>query len=154
MTMIPSGQQTLHVIFKTHLDVGFTDLAGTIVRQYLESFIPQAIAVARTLRESLPVVEQELGDTWIHGIGTDPGKMAVFRALCRKLDDWQTAGRGTDVQAFARRLLLVPEHTWGLDTKTHLGDYVNYARANFEAGLAGDGVPRVARRSAGAGAVD
>lgn len=95
-------------------------------------------AALRTVRESLPVVEQELGDTWIHGLGTDPGKVAAFRSLCRKLDGWQAGGSGPAAEAFARRLLLVPEHTWGLDFKTHLGDYVNYARPDFEAARARD----------------
>src|SRR5262249_36145807 len=34
---------------------------------------------------------------------------------------------------FSRSLLMVPEHTWGLDTKKHLGDWVNYDAARFGA---------------------
>ncbi len=29
--------RTVHVVFKTHLDVGFTDLAANVVRQYFAS---------------------------------------------------------------------------------------------------------------------
>ena len=43
---------SVHVVFKTHLDVGFTDLAETVVRRYHEVYIPRAIALARELRES------------------------------------------------------------------------------------------------------
>lgn len=35
---------TIHLVFKTHLDIGFTDHAGRVRRQYHEQFIPQAIA--------------------------------------------------------------------------------------------------------------
>ncbi|GHA25356.1 hypothetical protein GCM10007989_21280 [Devosia pacifica] len=36
----------IHLVFKTHLDIGFTDLAANVRRQYHERFIPQAIATA------------------------------------------------------------------------------------------------------------
>jgi hypothetical protein len=34
------------VVFKTHLDIGFTDLAENVLRKYRESFIPQAVDLA------------------------------------------------------------------------------------------------------------
>jgi hypothetical protein len=34
---------------------------------------------------------------------------------------------------FSRFLLLVPEHTWGMDIKTHLGDFTHYAAEEFQA---------------------
>jgi hypothetical protein len=34
----------IHLVFKTHLDIGFTDHAAVVRRQYHEQFIPQAIA--------------------------------------------------------------------------------------------------------------
>jgi len=37
------GQQVIHLVFKTHLDIGFTDHAEKVRRQYHERFIPQAI---------------------------------------------------------------------------------------------------------------
>ena len=37
----------------------------------------------RAVKAQLPVVTGELGDTWIHGVGTDPRKVAQFRALSR-----------------------------------------------------------------------
>ena len=33
----------IHLVFKTHLDIGFTDHAAQVRRQYHEQFIPQAI---------------------------------------------------------------------------------------------------------------
>jgi hypothetical protein len=37
---------TIHLVFKTHLDIGFTDRAEKVRRQYHERFIPQAIDTA------------------------------------------------------------------------------------------------------------
>ena len=42
----------VHLIFKTHLDVGFTDLAERVVASYFESFIPRAIETAAELRRA------------------------------------------------------------------------------------------------------
>lgn len=81
------------------------------------------------LSGGLPVVSREVGDTWIHGAGTDPGKIARFRELSRLRREWERAGRLTPDgwgDRFSRFLLLVPEHTWGLDVKTHLDDYRHY----------------------------
>ncbi len=41
-----------------------------------------AAAVLR-IKAHLPVVTGEIGDTWIHGVGTDPRKVSHYRALCR-----------------------------------------------------------------------
>lgn len=86
-------------------------------------------------RSSLPVVEREIGDTWIHGVGTDPCKVAAFRELSRLRRRWIGQGRlafgsRTDF-AFGGNLLLVAEHTWGLDLKSHLKDWKNYQGESF-----------------------
>lgn len=86
-------------------------------------------------RAALPVVESEIGDTWIHGVGTDPWKAAAFRELSRLRNRW-IAGRrlafgdATDL-AFGEQLLLTAEHTWGMDLKTHLKDWKNYGHRPF-----------------------
>lgn len=90
-----------------------------------------------TIRDRLPVVTQELGDTWIHGTGTDPQKVAHYRELLRLRRRWLAEGRTgreeSRFKIFSRALLMVPEHTWGLDVKTHLDDYVAYSAARFAA---------------------
>ena len=40
------------VVFKTHLDIGFTDLSSNVEKRYIEEFIPKAIEVSKSLRES------------------------------------------------------------------------------------------------------
>jgi Domain of unknown function (DUF5054) len=77
----------------------------------------------------LPVVTQEIGDTWIHGIASDPIKVARYREVCRLREAWIRDGKfrvgdATDV-ALLRNLLLEIEHTWGTDTKTWL-DFDHY----------------------------
>ncbi|HEX7976472.1 MAG TPA: hypothetical protein VF498_18825, partial [Anaerolineales bacterium] len=42
---------TVHLVFKTHLDIGFTDFAARVVQQYFQDYIPRAIRTARELRE-------------------------------------------------------------------------------------------------------
>ncbi|HEY0855211.1 MAG TPA: DUF5054 domain-containing protein, partial [Devosia sp.] len=37
------ADKTIHLVFKTHLDIGFTDHAAKVRAQYHERFIPQAI---------------------------------------------------------------------------------------------------------------
>lgn len=44
--------RTVHMVFKTHLDVGFTDYARNVIEGYFQHFIPNAIYLARTMRES------------------------------------------------------------------------------------------------------
>jgi hypothetical protein len=106
-----------------------------------ELFASTLDAYARDLaavRGKLPVVENEVGDTWIHGVGSDPKKVGAFRELCRLRRAWLREGRistngKNGFDHFSRLLLMVPEHTWGLDEKTHLNDFTNYRRDDFKA---------------------
>jgi Domain of unknown function (DUF5054) len=86
-------------------------------------------------RDALPVITDEIGDTWIYGVASDPLKVARYREVARLREGWIKTGRfkvgdSTDV-ALLRRLLLEPEHTWGTDTKTWL-DFDNYKPADLE----------------------
>ncbi|HCE43507.1 MAG TPA: glycoside hydrolase [Lentisphaeria bacterium] len=86
------------------------------------------------VRSTLPVVQSEIGDTWIHGTGSDPVKTSRFRALCRLFAKHDSNRKSAGIISQARRCILpVPEHTWGLDIKCHLADYFNYDRKKFEA---------------------
>ncbi len=80
-------------------------------------------------RANFPVVTQEIGDTWIHGIASDPLKVARYREIARLRRTWIAqgkfqAGDATDI-ALLRKVLLEVEHTWGTDTKTWL-DFDRY----------------------------
>jgi hypothetical protein len=64
--------------------------------------------------DDLPIVEKEIGDTWIHGAGTDPQKVSRYRKLLRHMEAHR------DISAdLSDSLLCVPEHTWGMDVKTY-----------------------------------
>ena len=64
--------------------------------------------------KNLPVVEKEIGDTWIHGAGTDPQKVSRYRKLLRYIE----AGNKI-FEDLSDSLLCVPEHTWGMDVKNY-----------------------------------
>jgi hypothetical protein len=104
----------------------------------LAARFPNAEIVAANLSEmanalvpfhsKLPVVTEEIGDTWIYGCASDPLKVARFRELSRLREAWIAKGAvqvgdATDLQLL-RHVLLEAEHTWGTDTKTWL-DYDN-----------------------------
>ena len=49
---VSSPVRRVHLIFKTHLDIGFTDLSRRVIRNYFECYVPAAIRVARELRDA------------------------------------------------------------------------------------------------------
>ena len=93
--------------------------AEQIVKIYneIQAEYPTAIIKAVTLNDvaekianlkNLPIVENEIGDTWIHGAGTDPKKLSRFRHAMKYIS------KDADL---SDSLLLIPEHTWGMDVK-------------------------------------
>lgn len=137
------------VTFAHTLDNRGPQTAEQVVQLFaaIQAEFPQATVKASTLdafaaallplKEQLPVVTEEIGDTWIHGVGSDPRKVARYRELSRLRREWTErpldAGEEAALARFTRHLLLVPEHTWGMDVKIHLADEENYSRARFEA---------------------
>lgn len=110
----------------------------------LKTEYPGARIVASTLNayaaelmkyKRVPKYRKEIGDNWIRGVGTDPLKVAQLRLLMflRTKWLWQGEAKSTEKRfhAFSRNLLLVAEHTWGLDEKTHLNDFKNYEARDF-----------------------
>ncbi len=95
--------------------------------------------------DQFPVVNQEIGDTWIHGVGTDPLKVSQFRELMRLRHGWDDPQYAHQVDAFTRRLMMVAEHTWGMDEKTHLRDYSEYSPAQLKAALKTEKFKRFAK---------
>jgi hypothetical protein len=82
----------------------------------------------------LPVITAEIGDPWLFGAGSDPQKVAAYRALLAATPE----GAGPEVD---RDLLLVAEHTWGLDQKVALPEDRRWDR---------DGLAEVRASEAGA----
>jgi len=122
-----------------HTAEEISDLHTDLAKQF-----PNAEIAACTLSEmakaigpyrgALPVVTQEIGDTWIYGVASDPMKVARYREVARLRERWIAAGSfkvgdSTDINLL-RKLLLEPEHTWGTDTKTWI-DFENYKPADL-----------------------
>ena len=81
------------------------------------------------IKETLPVVTSEIGDTWIYGYGSSPIRMAKFRALSSLYTKWLKEGMKQDSDeslSFALQLGLITEHTQGVDVKTHLRNWDKY----------------------------
>lgn len=93
-------------------------------------------------KDLLPVVEEEIGDTWIHGVASDPLKIMRYRALLELKNKWERQGRFSpeheSYEPFMRNLLLVAEHTWGLDYKKYLADFTNWEKKDFQAAREAD----------------
>ena len=145
--MVIPGTQTVVAICFTNDNHGphkpeeivkiYDDLRRQYPNAHIEASSMNAIAAEiATIRNQLPVITQELGDTWIHGPGSDPLKVARYREMSRLRNSWLkgktlTFGDTKDL-AFGIPLLMVAEHTWGLDVKKYLGDYGIYSPEAFK----------------------
>lgn len=95
------------------------------IYQNLHKQYPEAEIVAGTLEdiaevalgEKLSVVTEEIGDTWIYGVASDSKKVNQYRALLRLKDKVDVR----EMEKMYRELIMIPEHTWGLDEKMYLG---------------------------------
>lgn len=88
------------------------------------------------VKDKLPIVTDEIGDTWIHGAATDPFKVGAYRRLCALKSKWLADGSMTkdseEYQGFVDELLCIPEHTWGMDVKVNFSDMENYLKKDFD----------------------
>ena len=117
-----------------HPPAEIADIYSALSRQFPNAKITatgltEIANAVEPFRSNLPAVTQEIGDSWIYGVGSDPVKVARYREVWRLRQSWIGAGKfqsgdATDI-ALLRRLLLEAEHTWGTDTKTWL-DFDNY----------------------------
>jgi hypothetical protein len=116
------GPQSAEQVVEVFEEIGTRVREARVHASTLDAFAHAMLAQ----QSNLPVVTGEIGDTWIHGVASDPGKISRYRELCRLRAGWVADGKDGGLSAFSRRLLMVPEHTWGLDEKTFLADYENY----------------------------
>lgn len=119
---------------------------------YLQEQYPGAVIRASTMdafakkllpfKSQLPVIEEEIGDSWIHGAASDPKKVAQYRELLRLRTMWLSQGRlhkdTNEYYNLSDKLLLIAEHTWGMDEKLYLADYQNYSKDLFAAAREAD----------------
>ena len=88
------GEKRIHLVFKTHLDIGFTDHAAKVRRQYHERFIPQAIETGEHFFAEDPERPKFVWTTgawliWDHLNARPPAEVArLERAIERGLIRW------------------------------------------------------------------
>ncbi len=104
--------------------------------QIMASTIDAYVEVLLNSEYKLPVVNEEIGDTWIHGVASDPKKMREYNILCGLIENWVEEGtlskQADNYNHIIANLMLIPEHTWGMDIKRYFSDYKNYTKADFE----------------------
>lgn len=142
-THLPDGLDEALSFAHTADNIGPQAIHQTVeIHREMQAAYPDAELCAATVedygailwseRERFPVIDCELGDSWIHGAASDPQKLARFRALQRLYDAFETEGLNEPRRAFGRGLTLVAEHTWGVDIKTFLRDETAWDRPAFE----------------------
>ncbi|MGL4737610.1 MAG: DUF5054 domain-containing protein [Cellulosilyticaceae bacterium] len=118
----------------------------------IAALYPNAVIEASTLdafahsllqiKDRLPIIEEEIGDTWIHGVGSDPLRIASYKELCHLRTKWVAEGKldpsSPEYDAFAINLIMIAEHTWGLDIKKYLADFRNWSKEDFQKARAHD----------------
>ncbi len=89
------------------------------------------------MKELMPVLTSEIGDTWIYGYGSSPLRMAKYRELSRLYSKWLAEGKldadSNTAIDFAVRLGMIGEHTWGSDVKVFLKHWDIYDFDKFSA---------------------
>lgn len=86
----------------------------------------------------LPVICGELGDTWIHGAGSYPDGVSMFRRSLREFEDLEKFAlkQGISFEKYSRpfyeQALNYCEHTFGISILKYLGYYRRYEKEIFE----------------------
>ena len=92
----------------------------------------------------LPIVDKDLADTWIHGVGSYPAEISQMRENRERARRLHRAhftrwSRGEDIpsdsgplwEQYYAAVCLFAEHTWGADVKTWLGPDRVYEKQDF-----------------------
>lgn len=103
--------------------------------QVAASTLDEYARVIWSVKDKLPVVTSEIGDSWIHGAASDPYKSAAIRELIAAKKQWLEKGIITkgdnDYCVINECILKMAEHTWGMDVKRHLSDIGIFLKKDF-----------------------
>ena len=86
---------------------------------------------------NLPVIKGDIGDTWIHGLGTYPKEVSMIRRSRVSLENMRSKGileedkYKADIDEYYDNLLLFAEHTWGMSLPNTLSYYRVYDQESF-----------------------
>eukprot|EP01114_Cavostelium_apophysatum_P001960 TRINITY_DN11715_c0_g1_i1.p1 TRINITY_DN11715_c0_g1~~TRINITY_DN11715_c0_g1_i1.p1 ORF type:complete len:498 (-),score=84.15 TRINITY_DN11715_c0_g1_i1:222-1715(-) len=104
-----------------------------VVASTFDEFIN--IVLDANWKPKLPIVTQEIGDTWIYGVQSDPLKVAQYREVARLRSRCIEVGfcdiNDAAFYDFSRLFFKVYEHTWGFDVKNYLIDWTNWSNEDF-----------------------
>jgi len=128
----PSPEEVIKAYADIHQEYPGARIIPSDLSSYAASLLPYW--------DSLPVVTNEIGDTWIHGTGTDPRKISRYRTLLRLSDEENLEPYDRRNKPFFSSLLMVSEHTWGMDIKKHLSDWHSWSFDDFKRAKATDHV--------------
>ena len=124
----PSPEKVLAKLDKIKEDFPGYEVEAATLDDYAE--------ILWNIREKLPVIENEIGDTWIHGSASDPYKSAALRQLMSLKRKWLldgTMAKDTEEYIkFSDNLICIAEHTCGMDTKNFYADYDSYLKPQFQ----------------------
>ena len=137
-TMDNMGPQNAGHVVDSFYQLGEANPGFAVKASTLDGFAD----VLRKHRDTFPVVESEIADSWIHGVGSAPARVSRYLAARRAFDRFSDGTMTPERRAFGRKLLEVAEHTWGVDIKVYLRDEAAWDRSAFEAARRSD--PRFA----------
>lgn len=102
-----------------------------VVASTFDEFLQGAVPYVDAHPDALPLLEMEIGDTWIYGCASDPKKLAMMRLMNRMRTECEADGLCvlTDRRYynFSRLFIFNAEHTWGGDIKAFLHDTENWS---------------------------
>ena len=146
MVIVPGMSSAL--AFGIRVDNSGPPSATEVVTNFatLHELYPKAEIVASGYNEFVNELEtnshlleehtEEVGDTWIHGVSSDPWKTVQYREMLRLRTECLNINKCSlnDVRFynFSVFLLKYGEHTWGKDVKSYLKDFTDWEDASFQ----------------------
>lgn len=130
-TLDNHGASGSSAVLKNIEEIGRKYPDYTVVGGTLDEYAEQIWEI----RDRLPVITSEIGDSWIHGAGTDPYKAGAIRTLIACKNEWLADGtmnRDSDeYKKLCSYILCLAEHTCGMDCKLIEGINDYYLRKDF-----------------------
>ena len=126
-----TGPPSFAEVVKNYEDIREIFPNAEIVASSYNEYVEELVAH----KDLLPVFTQEIGDTWIHGAGSDPWKTTQYRLMMRLRSQCLANGgcslNDQRIYDFSAYLLKYGEHTWGKDIKKYLSDTQNWSNEMF-----------------------
>lgn len=128
-----AGPPSVDELLQVYSEVGANFPGAKVVASTFDEYLEPLMEMLEEGNHKLQVITAEIGDTWIHGIASDPYKLSEYRALLRirKAIHWDSPEPW--FVNFSRMLVKLPEHTWGEDIKTVLADEVHWSNPQLRA---------------------